>query len=112
MSAPANQTQAKAPSAIVSIETFAVPPRWLLVRVQTADAIVGWGEATLEGHIEAVEGAFNDLRGRFIGRDADDIEDIWQEAYRGRFYRGGPVLMVREGALHTCFWLAPLTCSC
>lgn len=26
---------------------------------------------------------------------ADGIKDIWQAAYRARFYRGGPVLMAR-----------------
>ena len=46
------------------------------------------------GLFAAVEGAFEDLRSRFVGRDPDAIEEIWQEAYRGRFYRGGPVLMV------------------
>lgn len=35
-----------------------------------------------------------DLRNRFVGCDADQIQDIWQQAYRARFYRGGPVLMV------------------
>lgn len=64
------------------------------MRVETSDGIVGWGEGTLEGHTEAVEGAFQDLRERFLGYDADNIQDIWQTAYRGRFYRGGPVLMV------------------
>jgi galactonate dehydratase len=71
-----------------------VPPRWLFVRVETADGFVGWGESTLEGHTEAIEGAFTDLAQRFLGWDADGIEDIWQTAYRARFYRGGPVLMV------------------
>jgi galactonate dehydratase len=75
-------------------QIFRVPPRWLFVRVETSDGIVGWGEATLEGHTEAIEGAFKDLSERFIGSDADNIQDIWQTAYRGRFYRGGPVLMV------------------
>ena len=45
------------------------------------------------GHTEAVEGVFSDLRERFIGWDSANIEDIWQTAYRLRFYRGGPVLM-------------------
>src|SRR5919112_285064 len=78
---------------ISRIETFAVPPRWLFVRIETADGAVGWGEASLEGHAEAVAGAFAALRDRFIGHDPDQIEDIWQIAYRLGFYRGGPVLM-------------------
>ena len=75
------------------IETFFVPPRWLFVRVEAADGASGWGEASLEGHAEAVAGAFEALRDRFIGHDPRRIEDVWQVAYRGGFYRGGPVLM-------------------
>ena len=75
-------------------QVFRVPPRWLFVRVETTDGIVGWGEGTLEGHTETVEGAFDALRDQFMGWDADKIQDIWQHAYRSKFYRGGPVLMV------------------
>lgn len=78
---------------IAKIETFRVRPRWLFVRAETEKGIVGWGEATLEGHSEAVEGAFVELRERFIGWDSANIEDIYQSAYRHRFYRGGEVLM-------------------
>lgn len=55
---------------IAKIETFRVRPRWLFVRVETEKGIVGWGEATLEGHSEAVEGAFADFRERFVGEFA------------------------------------------
>ena len=75
---------------IAVIETFAVAPRWLFVRVETNQGLVGWGEASLEGHVEAVEGAFASLRDRFLGHPADRIEDVWQVAYRLGFYRGGP----------------------
>lgn len=64
------------------------------MRIETTDGLVGWGEGTLEGHTEAVEGAYQEFRGRFIGSNADNIEDIWQNGYRMGFYRGGPVLMV------------------
>jgi galactonate dehydratase len=92
------------PTRIVRIETFIVPPRWLFVRVETHDGAVGWGEASLEGHAEAVDGAFASLRERFIGADADNIEDIWQVAYRGGFYRGGPVLMSALSGLDQALW--------
>jgi galactonate dehydratase len=86
------------------IETFYVPPRWLFVRVETEDGAVGWGEASLEGWAEAVDGAFEALRDRFIGHDARRIEDIWQIAYRGGFYRGGPVLMSALAGLEQALW--------
>ncbi len=89
---------------IVRIETFAVAPRWLFVRVETRDGAVGWGEASLEGHAEAVDGVFASLRDRFIGADAERIEDVWQIAYRGGFYRGGAVLMSALSGLDQALW--------
>ena len=89
---------------IARIETFLVPPRWLFVRIESADGGVGWGEASLEGHAEAVEGAFEALRDRFIGHDPNRIEDIWQIAHRGGFYRGGPVLMSALAGLEQALW--------
>ncbi|MGN7918530.1 MULTISPECIES: galactonate dehydratase [Lysobacter] len=91
-------------SLIARIETFRVPPRWLFVRVETTDGAVGWGEASLEGHVEAVDGAYEALRDRFVGADADRIEDIWQVAYRLGFYRGGPVLMSALAGLDHALW--------
>ena len=92
------------PLTIARIETFMVPPRWLFVRVESEDGAVGWGEASLEGHAEAVEGAFEPLRDRFIGHDGNRIEDIWQIAYRGGFYRGGPVLMSALAGFEQALW--------
>ena len=89
---------------IARIETFHVPPRWLFVRVEAEDGTVGWGEASLEGHAEAVDGAFEALRDRFIGTDPRRIEDVWQVAYRGGFYRGGPVLMSALSGLDQALW--------
>ena len=86
------------------IETFLVPPRWLFVRVETVDGAHGWGEASLEGWAEAVDGAFEALRDRFIGHDPFRIEDIWQIAYRGGFYRGGAVLMSALAGLEQALW--------
>lgn len=90
--------------AITRIETFAVPPRWLFVRVETDAGEVGWGEASLEGHAEAVAGAFIALRDRFVGADAEAIEDVWQVAHRLGFYRGGPVLMSALSGLDQALW--------
>ena len=86
------------------IESFFVPPRWLFVRVETSDGAIGWGEASLEGHAEAVDGALAALRERFAGHDPHRIEDIWQVGYRGGFYRGGPVLMSALAGLEQALW--------
>ena len=86
------------------IETFYAAPRWLFVRIESDDGAVGWGEASLEGHAEAVDGAFEAMRDRFIGADPFAIEHIWQVAYRGGFYRGGAVLMSALAGLEQALW--------
>ena len=60
---------------ISRIETFHVPPRWLFVRVETDNGRAGWGEASLEGHAEAVDGVFEVLRDRFLGHDEEPTTD-------------------------------------
>ncbi|KAL5498935.1 hypothetical protein ACEPAH_1453 [Sanghuangporus vaninii] len=98
------KTSDRSQSIIKSIETFRLPPRWLFVRVETTDGFVGWGEGSLEGHTEAVEGVYQEFRDRFIGSNADNIEDIWQDGYRMGFYRGGPVLMSALSGLDIALW--------
>ena len=55
---------------IKSIEYFRVMPRWLFVKITDENDIFGWGEATLEGHTTAVEGALEELITRFVGWEA------------------------------------------
>ncbi len=103
LASPANEGQVK-PLKIGRIETFYAPPRWLFVRVETEDGAFGWGEASLEGWAEAVEGVFEAFRDRFIGADPFAIEDIWQVGYRGGFYRGGAVIMSALSGLEQALW--------
>ena len=56
---------------ISAIEYFRVLPRWLFVKVSTEDGGYGWGESTLEGHTEAIEGSLDELITRFVGYEAE-----------------------------------------
>lgn len=56
---------------IKSIEYFRVLPRWLFVKICDEDGGYGWGEATLEGHTEAVEGTLNAMIKRYVGYEAE-----------------------------------------
>ena len=58
---------------IKSIEYFRVLPRWLFVKVCDEAGNYGWGEATLEGHTQAVEGCLDALRSRILGFDAEYV---------------------------------------
>ncbi|EXJ89775.1 galactonate dehydratase [Capronia epimyces CBS 606.96] len=89
---------------IKSIEYFRVKPRWLFVKITDDDDGYGWGEATLEGHTKAVEGALDEIIDRIIGYEADDIEHIWQTIWRLGFYRGGPVFMSALSGIDIALW--------
>ncbi|KAM0720415.1 hypothetical protein Q7P37_004551 [Cladosporium fusiforme] len=77
---------------------------WLFVKITDSDDRVGWGEASLEGHTEAVEGTLNGFITRFIGHEAEDIEAIWQDVWRKSFYRGGPVFMSALAGIDIALW--------
>ncbi|HVZ29025.1 MAG TPA: galactonate dehydratase [Asticcacaulis sp.] len=101
---PASGSFTATASTVAKIETFTVPPRWLFVRVETSDGLVGWGEASLEGHTEASEAVYAEIRERFLGHDAERIEDMWQVFHRLGFYRGGPVLMSALSGFDQALW--------
>lgn len=81
-----------------------VPPRWLFVKITDEVGNVGWGEATLEGHTQAVEGCLDAWFERYTGLEADDIEHIWQLSWRTTFYRGGPVFMSALAGIDIALW--------
>ncbi|GAB7353069.1 hypothetical protein MBLNU459_g3618t1 [Dothideomycetes sp. NU459] len=89
---------------IKTIEYFRVMPRWLFVKIVDSEGHYGWGEATLEGHTEAIEGTLDGFIKRFTGLEADDIEHIWQLAWRQSFYRGGPVFMSALAGIDIALW--------
>lgn len=56
---------------IAVIEYFRVPPRWLFVKITDEEGKVGWGEASLEGHTQAVEGCLDAYAERYTGMEAE-----------------------------------------
>ncbi len=89
---------------IDKLELFKIPPRWLFLKITTDDGFIGWGEPVVEGRANTVEAAVNELSPYLIGRDASQIEDIWQTLYRGGFYRGGPVLSSAISGIDEALW--------
>ncbi|TLS53634.1 galactonate dehydratase [Paenibacillus antri] len=89
---------------IRSIELFTVPPRWLFLKVTTDDGLIGWGEPIVEGRAETVKAAVQELSDYFIGKEAGNIEDLWQVMYRGGFYRGGPILTSAISGIEQALW--------
>ncbi|MQA88202.1 MAG: galactonate dehydratase [Streptosporangiales bacterium] len=89
---------------IERIDTFQVPPRWILVRVETSGGACGWGEAIVAKRPAAVTGAVADLAANVAGADARRIEDLWQRMRRDAFFRGGPILTTAAAAIEQALW--------
>ncbi|MBA8794791.1 galactonate dehydratase [Friedmanniella endophytica] len=89
---------------ITRLTTYAVPPRWLFLKIETDDGSVGWGEPIVEGRAATVAAAVDELSDALIGRDPRRIEDLWQLMYRGGFYRGGEVLMSAIAGVDQALW--------
>ncbi len=89
---------------ITEVNTYLVRPRWGFVEIKTDAGLVGWGEAVLEGHAATVLACVQEYKDYLIGKDADDIEDIWSTIYRAGFYRGGGVLMSALSGIDQALW--------
>ena len=61
---------------IKQMEYFRVPPRWLFVKITDAEGNVGWGEASLEGHTQAVEGCLDAWFEKFTSYDAEYVSHL------------------------------------
>ena len=76
---------------ITDMRTFAVA-QFVYVKIETDSGLYGLGEASLSGRSLAVVEALQAIKPSLIGQDATRIEFIWQDIFRGTFWRGGPVL--------------------
>jgi galactonate dehydratase len=93
---------------ITGIETYichAYRTNWVFVKVLTnIDGLHGVGEATLEYKEHTVAQACKELERTLIGKDPHRIEEIWHNAYRDAYWRGGAVLMSALSAIEMALW--------
>lgn len=92
---------------IDGIEVFVACPgrNFVTVKIVTDDGIVGWGDATLNGREMAVVAYLREhIIPCLIGKDAHQIEDIWQYLYKGAYWRRGPVTMTAIAAIDLALW--------
>jgi galactonate dehydratase (EC 4.2.1.6) len=90
---------------IINYELFTVPPRWLFLRVETEEGLVGWGEPIVEGRAKTTATAVAELMDKYVMKmNPNKIEDIWQVLYRSGFYRGGPIHMSALAGIDQAMW--------
>ena len=89
---------------ITQLEVFPLPRRSQFLKLSTDEGLFGWGEPTVEGKPATVAAAVREMGEVLIGRDPDEIEDIWQTLYRGGFYRGGAAFMSAMAGIDQALW--------
>ena len=75
------------------------------MKIITDTGIYGLGDATLNGREMAVATYLEEhVAPCLIGRDPQNIEDIWQYLYRGVYWRRGAVTMAAIAAIDMALW--------
>ncbi len=97
------------PLKITDIKTILTAPnrvRLVIVKVATSEpGLYGIGCATFTQRARVVQTAVEKyLRPFLIGRDVDQIEDIWQSSYVSSYWRNGPVLFNAMSGVDMALW--------
>jgi len=92
---------------ITAAKTIVTCPgrNFVTLKIETSDGVHGVGDATLNGRELSVKAYLDDhVIPCLIGREAHQIEDIWQYLYRGAYWRRGPVTMTAVAAVDMALW--------
>jgi mannonate dehydratase len=100
------RAKAQMPKIIAAKTIVTCPGRnFVTLKIMTDEGVYGIGDATLNGRELAVEAYLTEhVIPCLIGRDAHQIEDIWQYLYKGAYWRRGPVTMAAIAAVDTALW--------
>jgi len=78
---------------------------FVTLKIETDSGIHGLGDATLNGRELAVAAYLEEhVIPCLIGRNSQQIEDIWQFLYKGAYWRRGPVTMTAIAAVDMALW--------
>lgn len=97
------------PLTITDVKTILTSPngiRLVVVKIETSEpGLYGIGCATFTQRAYVVQTAVDKyLRPFLIGRNADEIEDIWQSSYVSSYWRNGPVLFNAMSGVDMALW--------
>ncbi len=97
------------PLKITNVKAIATCPHGIelvVVKVETSEpGLYGLGCATFRQRAHAVVAAIDKYLNDFcVGKDVDNIEDMWQSAYQSSYWRNGPVLNNALSGLDQALW--------
>jgi mannonate dehydratase len=104
-----NYVRGVKPVTIKSVKAITTAPggsNLVIVKVETSEpGLYGLGCATFTQRALVVVPAINTYLNEFcVGRDVDNIEDIWMSAYLNSYWRNGPVLNNALSGLDQALW--------
>ena len=102
-------TRGLPPLKITDIKTILTAPnriRLVVVKVMTSEpGLYGLGCATFTQRAYVVQTAIDQyLKPFLVGRNPDEIEDIWQSSYVSSYWRNGPVLFNAMSGVDMALW--------
>jgi mannonate dehydratase len=105
----ARATKGLPPLKITNVKAILTAPQGIrlgVVKVETSEpGLYGLGCATFNQRPLAVATAVDEYLAPFAkGRSADNIEDMWQNAYTSSYWRNGPVLNNALSGLDQALW--------